>query len=53
MLKETETEKTIGFLVTFLSLVAFQLGSPPLPPLTTPMFSTDLKQIKFCTDSKQ
>ena len=26
MLKETETEKTIVFFVTFLSLVAFQLG---------------------------
>ena len=28
MLKETETEETTGFLVTFLSLVAFQLGAP-------------------------
>ena len=27
MLKETETEKTIVFFVTFLSLVAFQLGA--------------------------
>ena len=26
ILKETETEKTIVFFVTFLSLVAFQLG---------------------------
>ena len=26
MLKETETEETIGFNVTFLSLVAFQLN---------------------------
>ena len=26
MLKETETEETIVFFVTFLSLVAFQLG---------------------------
>ena len=26
MLRETETEKTIGFFVTFLSLVAFQSG---------------------------
>ena len=25
-LKETETEETIGFFVTFLSLVTFQLG---------------------------
>ena len=28
MLKETETEETIGFFVTFLSLVKFQLGNP-------------------------
>ena len=26
--KETETEETIGFFVTFLSLVKFQLGGP-------------------------
>ena len=38
--KETETEETIGFLVTFLSLVKFQLRGtrapcppPPPPPL--------------------
>ena len=35
MLKETESEETIGFFVIFLSLVAFQLGRPgdprPLP----------------------
>ena len=35
MLKETETEETIVFFVTFLSFVAFQLGGPgslaPLP----------------------
>ena len=41
MLKETETEETIVFFVTFLSLVAFQLGEGPGPliplPLTTPM----------------
>ena len=40
MLKETETEETIVFFVTFLSLVAFQLGGPgpPVPlPLATPM----------------
>ena len=30
MLKETETEETIGFFVTFLSLVAFQLGERAL-----------------------
>ena len=35
MLKETETTKTIGFFVTFLSLMAFQLGgggADHLPP---------------------
>ena len=33
-----ETEETIVFFVTFLSLVAFQLGrAPPSPPLATPM----------------
>ena len=30
MLKETETEETIGFVVIFLSLVAFQLGGGPV-----------------------
>ena len=39
MLQKTETEETILFFVTFLSLVAFQLGGggPPRPPLATPM----------------
>ena len=39
MLKETDTkETTLSFLVTFLSLVAFQLGAGPLaPPAATPM----------------
>ena len=33
MLKETKTEDTIVFFVTFLSLVAFQLGGTgPLAP---------------------
>ena len=34
MRKETETEETIVFFVTFLSLIAFQLGvgAGPLPP---------------------
>ena len=35
MLKETETEETIVFFVTFLSMVGFQLGGeaePPDPP---------------------
>ena len=41
MLKQTE--ETIVFFVTFLSLVAFQLGEtlvPCPPPLATPMYST-------------
>ena len=33
MLKKTETEETIGFFDTFLSLVKFQLGGPAPPPL--------------------
>ena len=39
MLKETETEETILFLVIFLSLVAFQMGGRGLhaPPLAMPM----------------
>ena len=42
MLKNTETEETIVFFVTFLSLVASQLGEgwapwAPGPPLATPM----------------
>ena len=40
MLKETETEEIISFFVTFLSLVAFQLGGEgraPYPLLVTPM----------------
>ena len=31
MLKETKTEETIGFFVTFLSLAAFQLEGGPVP----------------------
>ena len=40
MLKETETEDTIDFFVTLLSLVKFQLGVGPLALpflLATPM----------------
>ena len=38
-LKVTETEETIGFFVTFLSFVAFQLGrgAGPLFPLAMPV----------------
>ena len=32
MLKETKTEETIAFFVTFLLLVAFQLRGPGSPP---------------------
>ena len=32
MLKVTKIEETIGFFVTFLSLVAFQFGRAPWPP---------------------
>ena len=35
--KETETEETVDFFGTFLSLVKFQLGSLPLFPLQTPI----------------
>ena len=38
MLKETKAEETIVFFVTFLLLVAFQLGGGRAPPLATPMF---------------
>ena len=51
MLKETETEETIVFLVTFLSLVAFQLGGgPPAPLLAMPMASgtTEIIRKLFC-----
>ena len=37
MLKETETEETLGFFVTFLSLVMFALRGAP--PLATPMLA--------------
>ena len=49
MLKETETVKTISFLVTFLSLATFQLGGgrAPGPPLATPMQSWYLQNHLF------
>ena len=38
MLKKIETEETVVFFVTFLSLVAFQLGEGlGPPPLATPV----------------
>ena len=45
MQKETETEETIFFFVTFLSLVTFQLGGGLGhlgPPLATPMVKANL-----------
>ena len=47
MLKETETKEIIiGFFVTVLSLMTFQLGGvggPPVPPLATRMFADSTK----------
>ena len=37
MLKETESDETIGYFATFLSLVAFRLGEAQAPPMATPM----------------
>ena len=47
MLKETETEETIVFFVTFLLLVAFQLGGE-WAPLATPM--ADVMLLYICFD---
>ena len=46
MLKETETEETIGFNVTFLSLVAFQLegAGAPWAPLATAMGTSSCQE---------
>ena len=47
MLKETETEETIVFFVTFLAFLEFQLGGRPLGrPLATPMSENDIKIYK-------
>ena len=40
MLKETETEETIAFFVTFVSLETFQLMGVPWATLATPMYET-------------
>ena len=48
MLKDTETEEAIVFFVTFLSLVAFQLGGgarPPALPLAMPMLVNEYENI--------
>ena len=44
MLRETETEETIGCFVTFLSLVTFQLGvgQTSWTPLATPKGGDEL-----------
>ena len=48
MLKETETEKRVGFFVTFLLLVVFQLGGWGRPPhQATPVIIT-LLPVTFC-----
>ena len=48
MLRETETEETIDFFVTFFSLVAFQWrGAGPLYPLATPMISNLNQQVGY------
>ena len=39
LLKETESEETIVFFVTFLSLVAFQLGGGAGPPGPSPGYA--------------
>ena len=43
--KKTETEETIGFFVTFLSLMAFQLGGPGL--LDPPGYAYEQEHRKF------
>ena len=47
MLNRNETEETIGFFVTFLSLVKFQLGGS-LPPLPLPMPMLKVRKTKKC-----
>ena len=53
MLQETETEETIGFVVTFSSMVAFKLGGcPSLATLMTyPLSFTAIRQ--FCCELTQ
>ena len=48
LLKETKTEKTVVFFVTFLSLVAFQLGGGA--SLATPMLFTKQKLVFYRSD---
>ena len=56
MLKETETEETIVFFVTFLSLVAFQLGGrapwAPSGPLGQRLcYESQQSQLSFIVNS--
>ena len=44
MLKKTETEEAAVFFVTFLPLIAFQLGDPG-PPAPTPTLATSIYDI--------
>ena len=46
MLKVTETEETIGFFVTFLSLVAFQLGGGR-DPSQAPLMAAGLFKSRY------
>ena len=52
MLKETKAEETIVFFVTFLSLVAFQLGGKggraPSPPPPGYAYTTTMYLYLFC-----
>ena len=45
MLNETETEETIVFFVTFLSIVAFQLGEGAGPCPLPPGYAHDLNSL--------
>ena len=56
MLKETETKQTVRFLVTFLSLVTFQLGGRagslvPWTSLSTPMTKVMLRTYFLITSN--
>ena len=51
MLKEIETEEPTGFFVTFLSLMAFQLGEGDAGPTSlqaTPMNQPKLSEASSC-----
>ena len=48
MLKETETEETTVFFVTFFSSVAFQLGGGAGPTLL-PGYAYDIYNVIYCS----